>query len=72
MTFYRWLFAIVDPGAVRVAGVRPRMAARSGANWQGARSRSARIGIGTHNALAYLGLNYTTATNGVILNSFIP
>jgi drug/metabolite transporter (DMT)-like permease len=30
------------------------------------------IGIGSHNALAYLGLNYTTATNGVILNSFIP
>ena len=30
------------------------------------------IGVGTHNALAYLGLNYTTATNGVILNSFIP
>ena len=28
--------------------------------------------MGTHNALAYLGLNYTTATNGVILNSFIP
>ena len=27
------------------------------------------IGIGTHNALAYLGLNFTTATNGVILNS---
>lgn len=30
------------------------------------------IGIATHNALAYLGLRYTTATNGVILNSFIP
>jgi len=30
------------------------------------------VGIGSHNALAYLGLNYTTATNGVILNSFIP
>ncbi len=30
------------------------------------------IGVGTHNGLAYLGLNYTTATNGVILNSFIP
>ena len=30
------------------------------------------IGIGSHNALAYLGLNYTTATNGLILNSFIP
>ena len=24
------------------------------------------------NALAYRGLSYTTATNGVILNSFIP
>src|SRR5712692_2626712 len=30
------------------------------------------VGIGSHNALAYLGLNFTTATNGVILNSFIP
>src|SRR5574340_291949 len=29
-------------------------------------------GVGIHNALAYLGLRYTTATNGVILNSFIP
>ena len=27
---------------------------------------------GHANALAYLGLNYTTAVNGVILNSFIP
>jgi drug/metabolite transporter (DMT)-like permease len=30
------------------------------------------IGVGTHNAVAYLGLNYTTATNALILNSFIP
>jgi drug/metabolite transporter (DMT)-like permease len=30
------------------------------------------VGVGSHNALAYLGLNYTTAMNGVILNSFIP
>jgi drug/metabolite transporter (DMT)-like permease len=30
------------------------------------------IGVGTHNVLAYAGLNHTTATNGVILNSFIP
>jgi drug/metabolite transporter (DMT)-like permease len=30
------------------------------------------LGVGSHNALVYLGLNYTTATNGVILNSFIP
>lgn len=30
------------------------------------------IGIAGQNALAYLGLNYTTVTNGVILNSFTP
>ena len=30
------------------------------------------IGVGFHSALAYLGLNYTTATNSVILNSFVP
>ena len=30
------------------------------------------IGTGFHNMLSYLGLNYTTATNGVMLNSSIP
>src|SRR5487761_2526342 len=30
------------------------------------------VGVGIHNSLAYLGLHYTTAVNGVILNSFIP
>jgi drug/metabolite transporter (DMT)-like permease len=29
-------------------------------------------GTGLHNAFSYLGLQYTTATNGVILNSAIP
>ena len=29
-------------------------------------------GTGLHNVFAYLGLHYTTATNGVILNSSIP
>src|SRR5512140_1478083 len=29
-------------------------------------------GTGLHNVFAYLGLHYTTATNGVILNSYIP
>ena len=29
-------------------------------------------GTGLHNAFAYVGLHYTTATNGVILNSAIP
>jgi drug/metabolite transporter (DMT)-like permease len=30
------------------------------------------IGVGIHSSLSYLGLNYTTATNSVILNSFCP
>lgn len=30
------------------------------------------LGITGYNTLAYLGLQYTTATNGVLLNSFIP
>ena len=30
------------------------------------------VGTGFHNMISYLGLNYTTATNGVMLNSSIP
>ena len=30
------------------------------------------VGTGFHNLFSYLGLNYTTATNGVMLNSSIP
>jgi drug/metabolite transporter (DMT)-like permease len=30
------------------------------------------LGAGMYNALSYIGLTYTTATNGVILNSFCP
>jgi len=30
------------------------------------------LGITGYNTLAYIGLRYTTATNGVLLNSFIP
>lgn len=30
------------------------------------------LGISTFNTLAYIGLEYTTATNGTLLNSFIP
>src|SRR4051812_9333596 len=70
MTFYRWLFAIAILAPFALAGVRRE--------WPLIR-RSWRVlvplgivGVGSHNALAYVGLNYTTATNGVILNSFIP
>ena len=30
------------------------------------------LGTATYNALAYVGLQYTTVTNGLLLNSFIP
>ena len=70
MTFYRWLFALVILAPFALPRVRrdwPLLRAR----WKAMLLLGA-IGIGSHNALAYLGLNYTTATNGVILNSFIP
>jgi len=70
MTFFRWFFAvlILAPFAWRhVVHDWPRIRA----HWKILLFLGA-IGVGTHNGLAYLGLNYTTATNGVILNSFIP
>lgn len=70
MTFFRWFFAIVILAPFAVSHVRR--------DWpilvEHRRTMLGLgvLGIGLHNALAYLGLNYTTATNGVILNSFIP
>lgn len=70
MTFFRWLFAalILAPFAWRhVRRDWPTIRR----HWKTMLILGS-IGIGTHNALAYVGLNYTTATNGVILNSCIP
>ena len=70
MTFFRWLFsvAILAPFAWRhVRRDWPTVRA----HWKTLVVLGA-IGIGSHNALAYVGLNFTSATNGVILNSFIP
>jgi drug/metabolite transporter (DMT)-like permease len=70
MTFFRWFFAVLIlapfawPHLKREWPIVRRY-------WRTLLFLGA-IGIGTHNALAYLGLNYTTATNGLILNSFIP
>ncbi|MFO1414602.1 MAG: DMT family transporter [Burkholderiales bacterium] len=70
MTFFRWLFA----GAMLAPFALPAVRRQ----WPAVRARwrilmlLGVIGIATHNALAYLGLRFTTATNGVILNSFIP
>ena len=70
MTFFRWVFALIIltpfawPNFVREWPIVK-------ANWKPLVGLGA-VGVGTHNALTYLGLNYTTATSGVILNSFIP
>lgn len=70
MTFFRWLFAALILAPLAWPYLRR--------DWPTIRRRwktmlmLGSIGVGTHNALAYLGLNYTTATNGVILNSCIP
>jgi drug/metabolite transporter (DMT)-like permease len=70
MTFYRWFFAILILAPFALPHVRRE--------WPVVR-RNRRtllllgvVGVGTHNALTYLGLNYTTAINGLMLNSFIP
>lgn len=70
MTFFRWLFAIVILAPFAWPHVR-RDWPIIRANWKLLLLLGA-VGVGTHNCLAYLGLNFTTATSGVILNSFIP
>jgi drug/metabolite transporter (DMT)-like permease len=70
MTFYRWLFAVIILAPFALPRVR-RDWPLIRRHWRVLVPLGA-IGIGSHNALAYMGLNYTTATSGVILNSFIP
>ena len=70
MTFLRWFFAIVILAPLAWPHVRHDwpLVRRS---WKTLLALGV-IGVGVHNAVAYLGLNYTTATNALILNSFIP
>jgi len=70
MTFFRWLLAILILAPFALPHVR-RQWPIVRANWRVLLPLGV-TGIGMHNMLAYLGLNYTTATNVVILNSFIP
>jgi len=70
LTFFRWLLAslVLAPFVVsRLARDWPTIRA----HWR-TMALLGSIGIALHNAIAYIGLNYTTATNGVVLNSFIP
>jgi drug/metabolite transporter (DMT)-like permease len=70
MTFFRWLFAILMLAPFAWPHVRRDWPVIR-AHWKTMVALGA-LGVGTHNGLSYLGLNFTTATNGVILNSFIP
>ena len=70
MTFLRWLFAIVMLAPFAWPHVRRDWPIVRRA-WKALLVLGV-IGVGTHNAFAYMGLNYTTATNALILNSFIP
>ena len=70
MTFYRWTFALAFMLPFALPHVR-RQWPLIRANYRVLVLLGV-LGIGSHNALAYIGLNYTTATSGVILNSFIP
>jgi len=70
LTFIRW--------SVAVAAMMPFALPQIRAHWPVVRRHWKTIawlgfwGTGLHNAFAYVGLQYTTATNGVILNSAIP
>ncbi|MEO8974908.1 MAG: DMT family transporter [Casimicrobiaceae bacterium] len=70
LSFFHWLFAIVMLAPFAWPRVR-RDWARIRASWRILLLMGI-VGVGMHNTLAYLGLHSTTATNGVILNSFIP
>lgn len=70
MTFLRWLFALLILAPFALPSVRREWPILR-RHWK-VMVFLGIVGVGSHNALAYTGLNYTTATNGVILNSFIP
>src|SRR5437868_10409585 len=60
MTFFRWFFALLMLAPFAVPHV-AREWHLVRANWKTLAFLGV-IGVGTHNALAYVGLNYTTAT----------
>jgi drug/metabolite transporter (DMT)-like permease len=70
LTFIRWVIA--------VAVMMPFAAPEIRAHWPAVRRNWKVIawlgfwGTGLHNVFAYVGMQYTTATNGVMLNSSIP
>lgn len=70
LTFIRWVIAVAVMMPFAYPLIRAHWPAVT-ANWK-AIAWIGFWGTGLHNAFAYVGLHYTTATNGVILNSSIP
>jgi len=70
MTFYRWFFALLILAPFALPHLRREWPIVR--RHRGVLALLGVVGVGTHNGLTYLGLNYTTAINGVMLNSFIP
>lgn len=70
LSFWRWMVALLFILPLARPHLRrdwPQLAA--GWRWL---ALFGFLGTATYNALTYVGLQYTTATNGLLLNSFIP
>lgn len=70
LAYWRWVLAVLFMLPFAIPQIRrawPQI-------WRhrGVIALLALVGTGFHNLFSYLGLNYTTATNGVMLNSSIP
>ncbi len=70
LTFIRWAVAVAVMLPFAWPGIRAHRATIR-RHWREI-AWLAFLGIGPYNAFTYVGLQYTTATNGVILNSAVP
>jgi drug/metabolite transporter (DMT)-like permease len=70
LSFWRWAIALLLVLPLAWPHLR-REWRQVTASWRWL-ALSGLLGIAAYNTLAYLGLRYTTATNGLLLNSFIP
>jgi drug/metabolite transporter (DMT)-like permease len=70
LSFWRWVLALV---IIFPFIIRPILQQWTTIKHNlGALTLLSVLGISAFNTLAYIGLQYTTATNGTLLNSFIP
>ena len=71
LAFIRWTGADRDPAAVRVRNI-SRATGRSSASMPALMTLLALTGFSAYNTMAYYGLQYTTAINGLLLQSVAP